>query len=177
MSRLPISLSVAAAVMLGGVVNCGAETSSSEPVGIYHLKRKSSFNAPEDARAPFWPIGHVKRSKTPEAPTSQPVVPQYKLDPEMFSVTSIVLGNPSLAIINGRAYGEGEVVRMPKAAAATTKASMALHPSVRVRVMRIQDGQVVLQAQDGQSVSVGLKRPELPQHQNAPAELLLDQDR
>lgn len=136
----------------------------------YVLKNKSSFSSVSDEqRAPFWPIGWVKRK--PQMLTSAPVqaveAPKVVLDEKNFKVTSILLGNPSLAIINGRTYSEGEFLRTPKVAAGTP-------PAARVRVYRINDGQVVLQNQE-QLINVALTRPELVQRSNV--EELLNEDR
>ena len=140
-----------------------------EPVGLYQLKSRSTFAAEESARSPFWPIGHVKRVRAGQQPTSV-IQPTYKFAPEMFNVTSIALGNPSLAIINGRAYGEGELIRMgrgPQALAADQK--------IRIRVTRIVDGNVTLQSAEGESLTIPLRRPELTERKaDDPAELLLE---
>ena len=56
------------------------------------------------------------------------------LDGKAFRVTSILISTgatPSLAVINGRAYSEGEFVRMPRTPGTAP---------VRVRVQRINDG-------------------------------------
>jgi hypothetical protein len=180
MSRSHLILSATVAAMAAAICSASAETAAtSEPVGSYHLKRKSTFTAAENSRAPFWPIGHVKRAKTVSADTgmAEPVVERSKLQAEMFNVTSIVLGNPSLAIINGRAYGEGENIRFPKSAAPATKGAGGLDPRVRIRVTRILDGSVTLQSPDGQIVTAPLKRPELQQRATTPDEELLDPDR
>jgi hypothetical protein len=99
-------------------------------------------------RAPFWPIGWVKgapaTAKAAEIAEAKPL-----LDEKSFRLTSILLGSPALAVINGRAYSEGEFVRMPKGSAA-----------IRVRVQRISDGAVMLQA-DQQILNVRLQRVEL----------------
>jgi hypothetical protein len=58
------------------------------------------------------------------------------------------VGNPSLAVINGRSYEEGQFIRMPKAA------------QIRPRLYRIGDGQVTIQVQN-QLMTVQLRRPEL----------------
>ena len=75
---------------------------------------------------------------------------KVEIHDEMFRVTSILLGNPSMAVINGRSYEEGQFIRMPKAAAA----------QIRPRLYRIGDGQVLIQVQN-QFVPVPLRRPEL----------------
>ncbi|RYD84137.1 MAG: hypothetical protein EOP84_06345 [Verrucomicrobiaceae bacterium] len=82
----------------------------------------------------------------------------------MFSVTSILLGNPSLAIINGRSYGEGEYLRTSRPSAtkgAAPNNAIVVDPSLRVRVVRIVDGLVSLRSTDGQSLDVPMRRSEL----------------
>ncbi len=96
----------------------------------YHLKNKSSFAAPEKARAPLLPIGWVKK----EVGSVEVVVTKENFSVDAFRVTSILLGNPALAVINGKSYEEGQFLRMPRGSAA-----------LRVRVYRIDDGQVWLQ--------------------------------
>ena len=146
-------------------------------VPAYTLKNKSAFAAPtEDQRAPFWPIGWTKRkpmqAATTAAPTRVAEVPKVSLDPRNFKVTSILVGNPSLAIINGRTYSEGEFLRVPRAALPAGATSAA--PVPRVRVYRINDGSVALQNQD-QVLTVALQRPELAQRKTE--EQLLVEDR
>ena len=89
--------------------------------------------------------------------------PKAKLNETPFAVTSIMLGNPSLAVINARAYSEGEFIRMPKGSA-----------PMKVRVMQIGDGSVSLSYED-QNFTIALKRPELADHKVD--EELLSQDR
>ena len=139
----------------------------------YQLQRKSVFTATaEDQRAPFWPIGWVKQ-KGAAPKTTLPVVPRAKPDESSFRVTSILLGNPSLAIINGRTYSEGEFLRQPRAAGgAATVATSPLPAGARIRVYRIDDGGVTLQFQE-QLLTVPLRRPELP-GKRAEEELLLE---
>lgn len=117
------------------------------PEGKYELKNRSSFTIQPAARPPFWPIGWVRRD-TNGAPVAVAGVAQA-LDEKSFLVTSILVGNPSLAVINGRAYMEGEFVRLPKSAGA-----------VRVRVQRIADGTVQLQT-PVQMITAPLRRAEL----------------
>ena len=135
----------------------------------YELKNRSAFIAPSEVpRAPFWPIGWVKRQA---AAPNQPLAPEpvaTTLDEKFFKVTSILLNTgttPSLAVINQRAYSEGEFIRMPK--------TPGVAP-VRVRVMRITDGAVTLQHAD-QVFIAQLQRPELLDKK--PEELLLDPNR
>jgi hypothetical protein len=95
-------------------------------------------------------------------------VPKVLVDEKAFRVTSILIGSgttPSLAVINGRAYSEGEFLRMPKGSPM---------PPVRIRVQRINDGNVILQNAD-QVLVASLVRPELSEKKAE--ELLLDPDR
>ena len=125
----------------------------------YKLKNRSSFTpANKDGRAPFWPIGWVPREGG-TAQVEKSATP--KLDEKAFRVTSILLGSgaaPSLAVINGRAYGEGEFLKTPRGTAPAGTAATAA--AARVRVQRISDGSIVLQQAD-QAVTVALQRPEL----------------
>lgn len=122
----------------------------------YELKNKSSFALVPGARPPFWPIGWVKRR------TGAPVEvlsngPKYSFDGKNFVVTSILLGPPALAVVNGRAYEEGQFLRTPRSAVAAVKTAAS---TPRVRVYRIADGQIWLQCEE-QIISVPMKRPEL----------------
>jgi hypothetical protein len=154
-----------------------AEPATEEKPPAYTLKNKSVFNPPSDAqRAPFWPIGWTKRQPLQVATTTTAVrvveAPKVVLDPNSFKITSILVGSPSLAIINGRTYSEGEFLRTPRAAVAA--AGVAGAPAPRIRIYRINDGSVVLQCQE-QLVTAMLQRPELAQRKNE--ELLLVEDR
>jgi hypothetical protein len=146
-------------IVLSSSVLAAAGDSATQTEG-YTPKKRSSFAVPSTGRAPFWPIGWTPQSEA----RAEVVAPKVTLDPEMFAVTSILMGNPSMAVINGRAYGEGEALRMPRAAKADAGAvpRVNLPPGVRIVVQRILDGRVVLQA-DKQSVTVPLRRPELSQ--------------
>lgn len=111
----------------------------------YQLKTKSSFKIPADTRAPFIPIGWVK----PKEGEQVIVISEDKIDESAFRVTTILLGNPSLAVINGQSYQEGEFLRMPRGG-----------PQLRILVHRIADGQVLLQ-HEKRVFAAPLKRPEL----------------
>lgn len=129
----------------------------------YQLKKRSAFaTLSEDSRIPFWPIGW-KKPKPGEVVTADVAqVHSLKVDinEKQFKVSSILLGEPSFAIINGRTYGEGDFVRLPRPATAGNSAPSA--PSARVRVYRIDDGCVQLQHQD-EVFTIALQRPELAQ--------------
>lgn len=161
--KTPLNAALLAALLLpivsraqAPVGSAGAAAPEDAPkAGRYELKHKSSFTLAPDRRSPFWPIGWAKGAGTPKAPT-------LKLDERAFSVTSILLGAQALAIINGRTYSEGELIRPGK--------DMPAQP---VRIVRISDGSVTLQC-EGQTLVVTQRRPEL-QDRKPEAELLNDQ--
>jgi hypothetical protein len=165
--------SYSAVVLLFGVVVLHAEDAApakADAVPPYELKKRSQFSvATKNVRPPFWPIGWVKRGAGTVVQAAAPeAAPAVQLDEKSFKVTSILLGSgttPSLAVINGRAYSEGEFVRMPKGSTA---------PPARVRVQRINDGNVILQ-NAAQTLVASLVRPELSNKKGE--ELLLDPDR
>src|SRR3954469_6059329 len=101
-----LALGLAAAAMATGAF---AEDAPDLKTAGYHLKNKSTFTVAATVRAPFWPIGWTPSAKG-TAPAAAPA-PEFTLRPDQFSVTSILLGNQSLAVINGRTYGEGEFIR------------------------------------------------------------------
>ena len=135
----------------------------------YELKNKSSFSLVAGTRAPFWPIGWVKRkSGAPVEVVNSGA--KLAFDAKNFNVTSILLGPPALAVVNGRAYEEGQFLRTPRVAGAAKSAASA----PRIRVYRITDGQVWLQWED-HIINVALKRPEL--NDRKIEEELLNEDR
>lgn len=149
-----------------------------EPVPPYVLKNRSTFpNVTDTSRAPFWPIGWVKHAKGGPAQAPVEEAPKFTLDAKSFKLTSILVGSgttASLAVINGRAYGEGEFIRMPKTAGAASSTSAPSAPPIRIRVQRIAVGGVTLQS-GTQTVVVPLTHPELGARK--PEELLDDKDR
>jgi hypothetical protein len=142
-----------------------AQARDAAPVTPYVLKNRSSFDNPgETARVPFWPVGWTKQ-KGMVAAVKAAAEPKITLDEKGFKVSSILLGSgttPSLAVINGRAYSEGELIRMPRGSA-----------PIRIRVQRINDGSVLLE-HDSEKLVVSLRRPELNQHKD---DELLDPNR
>jgi hypothetical protein len=118
----------------------------------YELKNRSSFRVDPDARAPFWPIGWQRPKK---GSAGQPVEVKagpdsgIQLQPGFFNVTSILLGHPPLAMINGRSFEEGEVLPV-----------VAGSQRLRVLVRAIRDGGVWLEY-ERQQVFVPMRRPEL----------------
>ena len=130
--------------LAGSCVALSAFTSAKSPAPDsppepYELKNRSSFRADPEARTPFWPIGWQKPAKN-AAPQVQAKAaePAIQLLPSHFNVSSILLGNPALATINGRSFGEGELLPV---------------------VAGTQRLRVVVRA--GSAVSVGVLAPEL----------------
>jgi hypothetical protein len=110
----------------------------------YELKNKSSVSIPAGTRPPYWPIGW-----RPNGAPVQPLVPKGpNIDASYFKVTSILIGNPSLALINGRSYEEGQFIRMPRGS------------TIRPRIFRISDGNVEIQV-DSKTLNAPLARPKL----------------
>ena len=117
MSTLRLSLSLATLLATAATLHAADGSQASAGAARYELKKRSTFALAETTRPPFWPIGYVKQTGVQ---TQGPVVssqPKAVLDERSFSVTSILLGHPSLAVINGRSYSEGETVRMPRGSA------------------------------------------------------------
>jgi serine/threonine protein kinase len=97
--------------------------------------------------------GRLATDNRDSSPTAVAVAPNTAFDEKCFRVTSILIGSgatPSLAVINGRPYSEGEFLRMPKGPGF----------QVRVRVKQIYGGNVVL-VRDNQTLVVPLRPPEL----------------
>lgn len=116
----------------------------------YEVKNKSSFNVKEGSRIPFWPIGWTKEKQVVKS--TAPVVPVEKvflIEPQHFTVTSVLLAHPPLATINKRSFGEGEFlpVQGPNG------------QPLKVVVKAIRDGGVWLD-QSGHQIFVPLKREE-----------------
>ena len=107
----------------------------------YELKHKSAVQIPPGTRSPFLPIGWVK-----PIGGAAPIDNRPSADEGMFRVSSILIGPPTLAVINNRTYEEGQFMRMPKTG-----------PQLRVRVYRILDGKVLLQV-DNNFLTVPLRR-------------------
>jgi len=124
-----------------------AETGKA-PGGAYELKNRSAFRIDADARAPFWAIGWKRPKGTVEEVVAADA-PKVRLQPSHFTVTSILGGNPPLAMINGHSFEEGEVLPVVSGT-----------ERLRVVVRAIRDGEVVLEY-EGQQIVVPIHRPEL----------------
>ncbi len=119
----------------------------------YELKNRSAFHAPEDGRIPFWPIGFQRQ---PKGALAAPIASAAKIriEPSHFNLTSVLLGHPALATINGRAFAEGEILPV-------------VFGSERLKVVlkSVQDGGVTLE-HAGQQIFVPMKRHELAPRQS-----------
>lgn len=133
----------------------------------YEAKSKSSFDLDQNARPPFWPIGWVKRETG--AVVAKATGPGFKLEEKNYTVTSILTGPPALAVINGRAYEEGQFLRIPRAAVKELGNEVP-----RIRVHRILDGKVWLSCAN-ETIAVGLKRGEFKEPKGD--EMLLNEDK
>lgn len=139
----------------------------------YVLKRRSTFTPPiAAARAPFWPIGWTPPKSVASTPTQAAPTHEPALDEKSFRVTSILLGDgstPSFAVINGRAYGEGEFLKVPRGSGESTQSKLM----ARIRVERINDGRIMLQ-RGQQTLLVSLQRPDLALKKIQEEQLLSD---
>jgi hypothetical protein len=131
-----------AAVWKRALSKAGATAEAAPVTSTYTPKRKSVFTASAEQHNPFWPIGWVKIEEG--ADSSAPVVPHA----ENFSVTTILLNEPPMAVINGKDMAEGEVAEMPIDG-----------QNVAVQLMAVQDGRVILRWQN-QNIVVPIHREE-----------------
>lgn len=121
----------------------------------YSLKNRSSFSISLDGRVPFWPIGWQRpKEGEPVRPvqTAKAAVeaPRIQLSAESFNVSSVLLGNPSLATINGRSFEEGEYLPV-----------RAGDQRLRVQVRAIREQGVWLQLDNNPPVLIPLRRDEI----------------
>jgi hypothetical protein len=143
LALFPLLAPVTAALRAADVPAQTAVAKPAPPAG-FSVKTRSHFSAEPGTRNPFWPIGWVKPGPaTPQVvQIRQPVL---DVSPDLFNVTGIVLGNPNLAVINGRDYAEGDPI--------TVKVG---DTPVQLTVFRIRDGEVALNFR-GREVKVRLR--------------------
>jgi hypothetical protein len=115
-------------------------TSTQAPV--YTPKNKSVFTGAMNAHNPFWPIGWVKTAE--ETSDTANVTPKA----DDFMVTTILLNDPPMAVINGKDMSEGEVATLP-----------VQGQDVTVQLLSVQDGQVIIRWQN-QHITVPIHRDE-----------------
>lgn len=69
----------------------------------------SSFVSTLGGRNPFWPVGWKPKEKAPVAVTEErPAI--TNIPPEAASISSILLGDPPIAVINGGEFTTGDIV-------------------------------------------------------------------
>jgi hypothetical protein len=126
------SISTTFALILLGSASLASAQSAAE----LNIKSRSSFSLPATTRNPFWPVGWTKPSAVPVGPqVATPQAPvQTVIRPDDFVVSSISIGALSLAVINRKAYSEGEIIPIPGAPAGKPGA----------QVYSIRDGEVLL---------------------------------
>ncbi|HEY2343586.1 MAG TPA: hypothetical protein VGH90_11170 [Chthoniobacteraceae bacterium] len=152
-------LSIAAALLFVPVLALADDANAVKFAG-YHLANKSSFAPAAGSRTPFWPIGWMHKEG---AAAVQVVKPKVVLDPQMFNVSSILLANPPpLAVINGRSYQEGELIRVRKGKDAQA-GKLAVPTNVNIRVLKIEDGKVTI-GTDSQTLILQMHQQDLPSH-------------
>jgi hypothetical protein len=121
---------VAASATVSGT-NAPAVTGTDAGLAVYTLKHRSSFIGTGNDHNPFWPIGWTKMENiSDDGPSIDPHV-------EDFTVTTIMLNDPPMAVINGKDMAEGEVAALP-----------VNGQSVVVQLMAVQDGRVILRWQN-----------------------------
>lgn len=133
------------AIFLAGAFGRGLAHAQTPAVG-YKLKNPSSFQASSMAHNPFWPIGWAKAAPVAAVATAAPAVPVAALKAEDFVVTSILINEPPLAVINGKEMAEGEMALMQVGS-----------QRIVVQLAAVQDGRVVLRCQN-HNIVVPLRR-------------------
>ena len=130
-----------------------ADSREAPSAGAYLLKKRSSFEVLNRTASPFVPIGWAKPQETAEAVVSAVSPARPVLDEKDYNLSSILLGNPALAVINGRSYSEGEFLRTPRPQGAAPRSAFSGETSPgkaaappKVRVARILDGRVELRS-------------------------------
>ena len=123
-----------ALIALFVVAGCGL-SAHGQTVDELKIKTHSVFNGPVSMRNPFWPVGWRKAGTLgPSGTGASAPAPVISIKPELFSVSSISTGAIPIAVINGKMYGEGELIPF---------AGGGLKPST-AQVFSIKDGQVTL---------------------------------
>lgn len=108
------------------------------------LKSKSVFDAPANARSPFWPIGWKPAPKFSDS-NNDPSASEIPVT--AFVVSSITMeNNAKFAIINGKIMQEGQQFGLQSG-----------RQTFQVTLKRIEDGRVIIGRRDNELV-VPLRR-------------------
>jgi hypothetical protein len=125
-----------------------ALVASAQTAAELKIKQPSEFDARTAIHDPFWPVGWQKAAPVPQTGAASAAATALAganlLKPESFVVTSISTGALPLAVINGKAYGEGELINIGGA------------PTGSVQVFAIRDGVVILRSQN-QTITVYIR--------------------
>ena len=155
-------------LLLAGHIARAEPTAKAED---YELKRRSVVSLDKEMRAPFWPIGWQRPKDAPTQPqlggkNVKPVAVdalKLQLNSESFSVSSILLGNPSIVVINGRSFEEGQFLPV-----------ISDDQRIKVQVRAIREQGVWLQLDKQPPILVPMRRltiqpkstPQAGQHQD-----------
>ncbi len=92
----------------------------------------STFDSTLGGRNPFWPVGWRPKEKNPQVvQVERPAI--TNIPPEAASISSTLLGNPPIAVINGGEYVPGDLVPL-----------VVNGVSIKARLMAVGDGFVRL---------------------------------
>ena len=115
---------------------CTAIHAAAQNAEGFKLKNRSTFSSAGREHDPFWPIGWVKPAVSATS-TGSGVAKEVEFSTNGFVLTSILLGQPAIAVINGREYAEGETIKWA-----------AGGENAGIQLVAVQDGSVVLRHQD-----------------------------
>lgn len=101
----------------------------------FKLKNRSTFSGAGKEHDPFWPIGWVKPVVGPSSGSEVAKTVEFSTDG--FVLTSILMGQPAIAVINGKEYAEGEMIAWETGG-----------QKISIQLVAVQDGAVVLRHQD-----------------------------
>lgn len=129
----PLSKAINSAALLLLLVAGFAGEAPAQTAEELHITRRSSFDSPAAVRDPMLPIGWQKQGVV--VTDGSPVVRTVEsyIVPAAFVVSSISLDRIPLAVINGRPYGEGDLM-----------AFSAGGEKIQIQIYSIRDGAVTL---------------------------------
>jgi len=129
----PLLKAINSAALLLLLVTGFAGEAPAQSAEELHIVRRSTFESPAAARDPMLPIGWQKQGGivTDGAPAARTA--ESFIVPAAFVISSISLDRIPLAVINGKAYGEGDL--MPFSAGGE---------KIQIQIYAIRDGAVTL---------------------------------
>ncbi|MEI6349574.1 MAG: hypothetical protein WCP06_00540 [Verrucomicrobiota bacterium] len=141
-------------LVTGAVLSRFAAAQTAEDL---NLTARSGFNAEVAVRNPFWPVGWLKQAPVTAAgpAATHASAPEPLLKAENFLVTSISIGRQPLALINGKLYGEGDLIPLKPPGAQPAVAPVgtpndpaAANAALRGQIVSIRDGEVRIRFQN-----------------------------